>query len=225
MTPRLAEPPAGTREASRLGDELDALTDPVLDDETAWTGVEVLGDVGGPEEVSLVEITGCRLKGLRLTARQFDRARFVDTVLDDCELSGVVLAGATLIRTTFNRCRMSGVDLAQVKATDVALIDCRLDNANLRMSAWEHCDLRECDLTDADLGSAVVRSSRVVTCDLTRAELSKADLAGTTLNGSTLDGLRGAEGVRRVTISSDQLVPLALSIMTGLGIVIDDEAG
>jgi hypothetical protein len=65
--------------------------------------------------------------------------------------------------------------------------------------------------------------SRVHGCDLTNVDLSKCDLSGSRLQGSRLDGIRGGEGLRGVTVGSDQLIPTALAVFGALGISVDDE--
>jgi hypothetical protein len=44
------------------------------------------------------------------------------------------------------------------------------------------------------------------------------------LHGSTVDRLKGAESLQRVTIGSEQLVPLALPILGARHIKVDDDA-
>jgi uncharacterized protein YjbI with pentapeptide repeats len=78
-------------------------------------------------------------------------------------------------------------------------------------------------LVDADFSSAALPGARFIGCDLTGVELSKAVLTGASLQWSTLAGLRGAESLRGVTISSDQVVPAALAVLGAMGVTIDDE--
>jgi uncharacterized protein YjbI with pentapeptide repeats len=91
------------------------------------------------------------------------------------------------------------------------------------MSSWERAEIGESDLADCDFYGARMPASRIQRCDLSRAELSKADLAGSRLSGSNLDRLRGATRLRRIDISSDQTIPLALALFSSQRIVVSDD--
>ena len=65
--------------------------------------------------------------------------------------------------------------------------------------------------------------TRLQHCDLTGADFSKGSLDGVSLHGSTLDGVRGGESFRGAVIGSDQVLPLAFSVFSALGIRIDDD--
>jgi uncharacterized protein YjbI with pentapeptide repeats len=83
---------------------------------------------------------------------------------------------------------------------------------------FENCDLNRLDLYAAQLPGACFFDS-----DLTGAELSQATLTGARLYGSTFDTLRGAEALRGTTISSAQILPVALQVLAVLEITVDDE--
>ena len=55
--------------APRLLPELTPLADPALGDGADWNGVEITGEVGGPQEVAFVELSASRLAHVRLTGR------------------------------------------------------------------------------------------------------------------------------------------------------------
>ena len=120
---------------------------------------------------------------------------------------------------------MSGLIATPGHFQDVCFLDCRLDEANFRMTSWKRAAFLDCVLTGADFYSARLAGARVQRCDLRGTEFSAADLSGALLHGSTLDGLRGGEAFRGVVIGSDQVIPLALSVFSGLGIRADDAAG
>jgi uncharacterized protein YjbI with pentapeptide repeats len=105
----------------------------------------------------------------------------------------------------------------------VRFTDCKLDGANFRMTTWQRSLFDGCLLTDGDFGSAKVVDTNLSGSDLTGATFSKATMAGAYLHGSTLDGVRGAEAFKGVTIGSDQVIPLALSLFSALRIRVDDD--
>jgi uncharacterized protein YjbI with pentapeptide repeats len=201
----------------------DRNTGPVdLADDETWDGLEVTGAFAG-HDVSHIDVIGCRLRGASFTGVRIDRLRLADTVVEDCEFSGAVLSGLAAARVVFRRCRMAGLVAAGAHFTDVRFIDCKLDGANLRMTTWQRCGLDACLLADGDFGSAKMSHISLRNCDLKRADFSKADLAGASLHGSTLDGVRGGESFRGVIIGSDQLIPLAQSVFSAMGIRLDDD--
>ena len=207
----------------RVDEELAALTDPVLADGSDWSGVEVTGDIGGPQDVAYVELSSSRLANVRLTGRRFDHLRLVDVLIEDSELSGVTLTGAHFTRVEFRRCRMSGLVASTLKARHVRFTECRADGATFRMTSWDSAEFLHVDLRDADFHAATLTGVRLLGCDLTGADLSQATMAGTALHGSTVENVRGADALRGVVIGSDQVVPMAFPVFAAMGIVVDDD--
>jgi uncharacterized protein YjbI with pentapeptide repeats len=194
----------------------------VLADEASWDGVEVTGSFAG-RTASHVDVTGCALRGALFTGAEIDRLRLVDSVVEDCELSAVVLPRLAVARVEFHRCRLSGLVAAGGTFRDVRFTDCKLDGVNFRMSSWERCGFEDCLLADADFRSTTLGGARLRRCDLSRADFSAADMTGVTLHGSTLDGVRGGSSFRGVVIGSDQVIPMALSVFAALSIGVDDD--
>ncbi len=209
--------------APRLLPELTPLADPALGDGADWNGVEITGEVGGPQELAFVELSASRLAHVRLTGRQFDRLRLVDVLLEDCELSAVTLAGAHLTRVEFRRCRLSGLVGSTLKARHVRFTDCKADGATFRMTTWDSAEFRSVDLRDADFHASTLTKVRFLDCDLSGADVSKVKMAGTALHGSTVENIRGADSLGGAVIGSDQVLPLAFPVFAALGIVVDDD--
>lgn len=193
-----------------------------LADEASWDGVEVTGPFAG-QQVSHLDVTGCRLTGAVFTGAEIDRLRLADTVVEDCEFSGALLTRLAAVRVEFRRCRLSSLVAAGADLKDVRFTDCKLDGANFRMTTWKRSVFDGCLLTNADFGSAKLAGARLRSCDLTGADFSKADMAGASLHGSSLDGVRGGEAFRGVIIAGDQVIPLALSVFSAMGILLDDD--
>jgi uncharacterized protein YjbI with pentapeptide repeats len=213
-------PPKETPTPPRVARELSAA--PVtLCDEATWEGHEVGGSFEGTT-ANHVDVIGCRLTGAVLTGVEIDRLRLIDTVVDDCELSGAVLTRSAMARVEFRRCRLSGIIVSGAQLTDVRFNDCKLDDANFRMTTWTRSLLDGCVLTGSDFREARLATTRFDACDLTRADFAKASMPGVSLAGSTLDDLRGADALRGVVITGDQVVPLALAMFATLAIRIDD---
>jgi uncharacterized protein YjbI with pentapeptide repeats len=212
-------PPEQDPTPPRLAQDL--LVAPVaLDDEALWDGHEVSGTFAGTTAAH-VDVTGCRLTGAVFTGAAIDRLRLVDTVVEDCELSGLVLTRSALNRVEFRRCRMSGLIASGAELTDVLFADCKLDDANLRMTTWERSLLDGCVMTGSDFQEANLTTTRFGGCDLTGVNFTKVRLSGVSLAGSTLTDIGGADSLRGVTITGEQVVPLAFAMFATMGIRID----
>ena len=221
MPPKRLVGPAG-RQPPRLDDERTERTGDDLDDHELLEDVEWTD--GAPGSVTGVEIVRSRLTGITLTGLELADLRLLDVELVECELSGAVLTGARWERVVLQRCRMSGLVAAELQAVDVRLQDCKADQAWLRASVLDRCELVDTDLTGADLYGARVTRSAFRRCDLTEVDVSASEFDRVSLHGSTIDRLKGAESLQRVTIGSEQLVPLALPILAARHIEVDDEA-
>jgi len=208
--------------APRIGGNLELVDDPVVEEDTGWSEVELRGDLSGLVAGD-VEVDGSRLVRCALTGSTLDRMRMTDVVIEGCELSGAVLDQATLTRVEVRDCRMSGLVLSRAKLRDVAFVRCRLDEASFRMAKTERVVFEECDLRRADLYEAELSGAALTRCDLTGAELSGAKLRGARLHGSTLLDLRGAGSLAGALIDPDQVVPLSWSLLNALGIVVDED--
>jgi uncharacterized protein YjbI with pentapeptide repeats len=213
-TPRSPAPP-------RVAEHLDS--QPVLlADGVSWSEVDAGPDQSFSGSVSDYEIVGSRLHGVRLTGAVIEGGRWVDVVLDDCELSGTVLDDATLVRVLFHRCRMSSLIATGAKAQDARFVDCKIDGANFRASALERCAFEDCDLTAADFYAARFASGALRRCALADVEFSKATSDGLDLRGSRLEGIKGAGTLQGAVITSDQMVPFGIALLAALGVKVDD---
>ena len=184
-----------TNAPQRTGDELD---DHDLLEDVDWTG-------GAPGSVTGVEIIRSRLTGITLTGLELADLRLLDVELVECELSGAVLTGARWERVVLRRCRMSGLVAAELQATDVRLDDCKADQAWLRASVLDRCELVDTDLRGADLYGARVTRSAFRRCDLTEVDVSASRLrAGVAprIHRRPPQGSRGAAGAARSAATS-----------------------
>jgi uncharacterized protein YjbI with pentapeptide repeats len=186
------------------------------------TDSAVSGDFSGCELIEPV-FSECRFEQAVFTGSTLRYARFVDCVMSDSDLSGTTLHDCSMTRVEFRRCRASGLQAPRARLIDVAFFDSKLEGANLRMTVWERAELSGCDLREADLYEARMPGSRILNSDLSQLDCSKADFAGSRLAGSTLDGIRGAGSLRRITITSDQVVPVAMALFGSLRITVANE--
>lgn len=183
----------------------------------------ITGDFSGRELIEPVFLQ-CRFEHALFIGSTLRYARFVDCHVVDTDLSGAVIEECSMSRVELRNCRASGLQAPLSRLNDVGIFSSKLDGANFRMSSWERAEMSEADLADSDFCGAKMPASRILNCDLSRAELSKADLAGSRLSGSKLDDIRGAASFRRVTIGTDQIMPLALALFAAQRIEVSDES-
>jgi uncharacterized protein YjbI with pentapeptide repeats len=163
----------------------------------------------------------CEFRGVQLTAARFRAAVLVDVCFEHCELSGVDFHEASLTRVEFRDCRMTGINFSQAELRHVRWTHCKLDDANLRAATLDHGWAQGCSCVELDAYEARLTALRVDTCDLTRADFSKVLVAGLDLRGSTIEAMRGASGLRNLTIGVDGVVPFALSVFAETGVRVD----
>jgi uncharacterized protein YjbI with pentapeptide repeats len=189
-----------------------------------WFDVEVSHDFVG-EQLDEAQLRGSRCTSSMFTSASFRKARFVDTVFDQCEFSGAQLDETGASRVEFRNCRMSGVQLNASKWKDVVFVGCRLDGANFRMFTGERIWFDDCVLRQADFRASTMEFARFGDCDLTGADFAQARIADASLRGSTLDDLRGLDGLIRPVIGTDQVMTFATLLLTLHGVVVGDEGG
>jgi uncharacterized protein YjbI with pentapeptide repeats len=141
-----------------------------------------------------------------------------DTRFERCDLSGAVLDGALLTRVAFTGCRMSGVVLSGATLQDVHLRECRADMANLRMARADFLVIEDSSLREAEFYQAAFARSALLGCDLHRANFQDCFMTDVDLHDSSLDDVRGALALRGASISPEQLVALAPSLVAAAGI-------
>ncbi len=206
----------------RLPAELTEADDTALGTDQRWEALAIRADFAGQVAEDL-EVRGCRVTGSSFSGTQLVRARITDTVFERCDLAAAVLDHAVLTRVQFDDCRLSGADLSGSRLVDVGFRECRLTDASLRMTSGSRVRFEHCDLSRLDLYAARLPGVYFFDSDLTGAELSQATLTGARLHGSSFDGLRGAGALRGATISSAQILPVALQVLALLEIIVDDE--
>jgi uncharacterized protein YjbI with pentapeptide repeats len=213
VPPLSPEPPSESLVAEHSG----------MSSHDAWEDERVLdADMAG-QIADQVRLTRCELHRVVFTGAQLRGLALVDVLAIDCELSGAFLHEASLRRVELRNCRLTGVVMSQASLGHVRLIDCKLDGANLRLAQIDHVEMSDCSLVDADFYEAVLGTSALYGCDLRNSDFSKASIKGLRLGRSKLDGVRGSLSMGGVVVTSDQVLPLAQSLLGELGIEIQND--
>lgn len=116
----------------------------------------------------------CRAPGVSFAGALLDGARFVSA----CELTGAVLAGASLVGCNLRGTLLAGADLGHARLDGADLCECVLRGASLQRAVARGTRFDKADLTEASL----------VTADLMRASFVNATIRGADLRGCNLYG-------------------------------------
>jgi uncharacterized protein YjbI with pentapeptide repeats len=176
------------------------------------------------DRARFVEITGSRFVGTELTSYVFENLTLTDVIFNDCELSGVSFAGESrLLRVQFNDCRMTGFNISGAKAEHVVFNRCKLNSSNFRMSSLTRCEFNDCEMPDADFMQAGLTETRFHSCRLQSANFARVRIENVALNGSTIDDIDGAGSLTGVTIGTDQVLALALPLLSAMKVTVTDD--
>jgi uncharacterized protein YjbI with pentapeptide repeats len=159
------------------------------------------------------DLTGARLRGLRLLDVVVERGNLANTAAPELSLRRVVIAGA----------RLTGAQWTAGTIADATFRDCRIDLATFAGTTFERVVFEDCLLAQADFRDALLRSVRFDRCDLTEADLAGVRIDRCELRGCTLDGLAGIERLRGAAMPWPDVVGNAALFVTALGIRVLDE--
>jgi uncharacterized protein YjbI with pentapeptide repeats len=163
-----------------------------------------------------VELTGARLRGLRLLDVAFERGNLANTAAPELTLRRVDIAGA----------RLTGAQWTAGTIADTTFRDCRIDLATFAATTFERVVFEDCLLAQADFRDALLRSVRFERCDLTEADVAGVRIDRCELRGCTLDGLGGVERLRGAAMPWPDVVGNAALLAAALGIrVLGEEDG
>lgn len=100
---------------------------------------------------------------------------------------------------------------------------CRAELSSFRFAVLTRVVFTDCTLRRADFQDADLRRARFLRCDLTGAQFSNARMDGTRFAECTLDGIGGVTSFAGAHLSGGDLIALARTLATAIGIVIDEE--
>jgi uncharacterized protein YjbI with pentapeptide repeats len=144
-------------------------------------------------------------------------------VLEGSDLSGSNFDESTFTRVVFHECGLSGTVFTRCSFRDVRFSSCRLNQANFAMSETSTVLFEDTDLHESDFYAAKLGGTRFFECNLSGAQFSKASAAGVRFHGSTLSEFKGALALSGALIDPSQVLPVALAVLSELGIKVDDE--
>jgi uncharacterized protein YjbI with pentapeptide repeats len=181
-------------------------------DDVAAEGLQAGATIEGAR-LRDVDLSGARLRGLRL----------VDVVVDRGNLANTAAPELALRRVAFTGARVTGAQWTGGTISDAAFRDCRIDLATFAGTTFERVTFDGCLLAQADFRDALLRSVRFDRCDLSEADLAGVRIDRCELRGCTLDGLAGAERLRGAAMPWADVVGNAALFAAALGIRVLDE--
>jgi uncharacterized protein YjbI with pentapeptide repeats len=188
---------------------------PRLEDDLEDVDVAELAPGSTVERARLAdpELTGARLRGVRLLDVAVQRGNLANTAAPELTLRRVEIAGA----------RLTGAQWTAGTIADTTFRDCRIDLATFAATTFERVVFDGCLLAQADFRDALLRSVVFERCDLTEADLAGVRIDRCELRGCTLDGLAGVERLRGAAMPWPDVVGNAALLAAALGIRVLEE--
>jgi len=189
-----------------------------------------------PEE----DYDGLAFQDLDLTGARGASARFLECVVEGCDLTSAVLAGSRWSECSLTRVRGVGTDLTEASLVDVTVTDARLgalaaygstwrrvivrggkiEFLNLRGASLREVQFEDCVLIEPDVGDATLKDVTFSGCTLVGAQFHGAKLTAVELSDARLLEPKGLTSIGGATISRVQLLELADAFADQLGITV-----
>jgi uncharacterized protein YjbI with pentapeptide repeats len=151
------------------------------------------------------------------------RLRAIDVRIEGSDLSGSDFDESSFTRVVFHECRLSGAVFSRCSFKDVVFSGCRLNQVNFAMAETSAVMFEDTDLSEGDFYAANLNGTRFFDCNLSGVQFSKASTTEVRFHGSNLTELKGGQALAGAVIDSSQVLPVALAVLSDLGIQVDDE--
>jgi uncharacterized protein YjbI with pentapeptide repeats len=195
----------------------------VLDDHEQWDELDLAGVVLAGHAARGAEIARSRVVDGDLSSARLQGLRIVDSELTTSNLANLMALDASMTRVAFTGCRLTGFSWPQATIEDVRFTDCLIDLAAFGFARLRRTVFEDCILRDADFRECRFEFAHFHRCDLTGAAFDGARFERSELRGCTLDDLRGVAGLRGAALEWSDVVGLAGTMASALGIGVIDE--
>jgi uncharacterized protein YjbI with pentapeptide repeats len=163
----------------------------------------------------------CLFTACHFTEAHFIHCRFIDCRFVSCDLSNLKLGGSSFRSVIFENSKLLGMNFTQAASLiPFHAVGCMLDYASfagltLKKARFERCSVREVDFAEADLSEGFFGAANLAGSRFLNTNLTKADFRG---------AVNYTIGPRDNILKKARFsLPEALSLLYGLGIVIEDE--
>ncbi len=179
-----------------------------------YAGLELVGDATDARFLECV-LEDCDLAGVLL-----DRARFATSMLTDVRATAVSMPDATLLDVVVAGGRFGALTAHGAKLTRVWLQDLKVDFVDLRGATLVDVTLSGCTVGELDVSGGDLRDVRLVDSTVESLVLSGARHRAVDLRGAEIGRLDGVADLRGCTISTEQLGGWAAGLAAELGITV-----
>ena len=196
---------------------LDPAPGPHLDgagtaDGLRFSGLELTGDATGGRFLECV-LERCDLAGV-----PFDGARLTSCLLTDVRSPAWSLVDATLLDVVVDGGRLGAVVAHGAELTRVQLAGLKLDLVDLGSARLADVTLTGCTIGELDLSSADLRDVRLVDCTVERLVVTGARCRPVDLRGAEITALDDVTALAGATISAAQLSAWAPALAAAAGL-------
>ncbi|GGG61895.1 pentapeptide repeat-containing protein [Paenibacillus radicis (ex Gao et al. 2016)] len=110
---------------------------------------------------------------------------FVDSIVQDCELSGEAPYKACFDRMKFTNVTMRGARMRKSEFTDVIFERCDLSNADFQDAIFHRVVFKDCKLIGMDVSSGMLRNASFIDCNAEYAVFRMINAKRINLQGGT----------------------------------------
>lgn len=176
------------------------------------------------ESLLRVEIDSCAFDGVRLAHQlrssvlrrsQFDHSDLANVVADDCSLLDIHVSNS----------RLTGMRFLHGVVRDSTIEGCRADIASFRDSRIKNVRFERCDMTSVDFQRANLHRVVFSSCNLEGAQFNSAKLSEVRFHRCSLLNVSGVRSLQGATVGAEDLISLAASLASEIGIKIEDPDG
>lgn len=198
---------------------LTALRVNALIDFAEVSGAKITGADWVAAEAQNVVLEESQLTRILLTSARLPKLRLRDVRVEGSDFSAAHLEQTHFSRVKMRSSRLLGVQFLDADLNDVVFQDCNLDGAVFASVRGKHLRFENCQLKNAAFESAVFEKITFSRCDLRHASFFNIKLKDADLRGSNIDGMQiTPEAVKGMVITSSQ----ALQMVGLLGVVVKD---
>jgi uncharacterized protein YjbI with pentapeptide repeats len=172
------------------------------------------------EEVRLEEFA---LDEVDLSEAKLDHLELTDGSIKGCNLANLESQSCMFNRVVVESTRLTGATLIEPRLMDVRFRDCPLDLSSFRFGRLHRVRFERCRLNEADFQGVTAEACSFIDCDMTGAQLSQGNFAGSAFRGCRLSAVRGPAALKGAQMAWEDVLELATSMATSLGIEIRDD--
>jgi uncharacterized protein YjbI with pentapeptide repeats len=192
-------------------------------DDATYRNTNVTGVTIEDAFLTRVTLDRSQLDRVGLQGAQLTSVIFTDSRLQQCDLAGLRGRSSSMLRTEVVDSRLTGFCWSEGVLRHVRFTSCRMQYASFRQQRFGTTLFEDCDLRDSDFQAADLRGAVFTRCDLTHVQFSNASLDGALFEDCNLDMARGVSALRGASIGIKEMLSLAPSMATALGIRIETD--